>query len=270
MKIMIKMNDEDREKAKRLWEDLLDWYEEEEIQNTVVAFSGGKDSTLILDSAMNAVEELKAIIFDSEIYADWETRAAVEKAEDMGVDFEVREVKKLKDENFSSNPEDRCYYCKKQLFDELIDERGVILEGTNASEIKGHRPGFEAVKEHAKTPLVEVGLEDEDVRNILKWRGHDVWDRPSFACLASRFPTGRELTEERLRKIERVEEKIFDLGIDQLRVRDFGDEARIEVWEKDMEKILKNREKVINWLKDEGYERILLDLEGYRTGSISE
>jgi len=113
-------------------------------------------------------------------------------------------------------------------------------------------------------------MEEEEIREILKWRGREVWDRPSFACLASRFPSGTELSEEKLKKVERLEDKIFELGVRQLRIRDFDEVARIEVWLEDMSKLLENREEIIGWFKEEGYEKVFLDLEGYRTGSISQ
>ncbi len=251
------------------WNDLLNWYEENDIEKASVAFSGGKDSTLVLDSALEALEDVKACIVDDYIYPDFEIDEAIEKAESLDAEYEVLETSKLSNRDFRGNPSDRCFYCKKELFDSIGGER-VILEGTNASEVEGHRPGLEAVKEHARAPLLETGLREEEIREILKWRGHEVWDKPSFACLASRFPTGTDLTKEKLEKVERIEKKLFDLGVQQLRLRDFGDTARIEVWPEDMDKIVENREKIIGWLEEEGYERMFLDLEGYRTGSISE
>lgn len=251
------------------WNDLLDWYEKSGINRALVAFSGGKDSTLVLDSAVNALDDVKAFIIDDVIYPDWETEEAISRAEEIGAEYEVIETSKLSNEDLRENPSDRCYHCKRELF-ASIDEEGTILEGTNATEVEGHRPGFEAVKKYGRAPLFETGMEEEEIREILKWRGRDVWDRPSFACLASRFPTGTELTEERLERVERLEDKIFELDVRQLRVRDFDEEARIEVWPEDMEKILENREKITDWFKDEGYEKVFLDLEGYRTGSISQ
>ncbi len=258
----------DEKSIESRWKDLLAWYDENEIERALVAFSGGKDSTLVLDSAVSALENVKAFIIDDVMYPDWEIDEAISRAEDIGADYEVIETSKLSNQDLKKNPSDRCYHCKKELFDS-IDEEGTILEGTNATEVTGHRPGLEAVKDEGRAPLLETGLEEEEIREILRWRGRDVWDRPSFACLASRFPAGRELTEERLKRIERVEDKIFRLGVSQLRVRDFGSEARIEVWPEDMEKILDNREEVTRWFEEEGYEKVFLDLDGYRTGSIS-
>ena len=256
-------------RIKELWDKLIDWYDQNHIEKAIVAFSGGKDSTLILLSAQEALDDVEAVIVDAEIYPERDTEYAVDLAEKIGIDYRVIETCKLKDRKFASNPENKCYYCKSDLF-ELLDDGRTILEGTNASEVRGHRPGFEAVKEYARAPLYEIGIEEKDVRDILRWKGIDVWDKPSFACLATRFPAGERLTEEKLERIERVENEIFSYGVKQLRVRDFGKTARIEVWPEDMNKILENREKIIKRLKDEGYENIFLDLEGYRTGSISK
>jgi len=259
----------DERKVRKRWNDLLEWYESNDIERALVAFSGGKDSTLVLDSAVEVVEEVKAFIIDDVMYPDWETEEAISRAEDIGAEYEIIETSKLSNRDLRENPEDRCYHCKKELFGS-IDEEGTVLEGTNASEVEGHRPGLKAVKKYGRAPLLETDMKEEEIREILKWRGRDVWDRPSFACLASRFPTGTELTEERLKRVERLEDKIFDLGVRQLRLRDFGEKARIEVWPEDMDKILEKREKVLGWFEDEGYEKVFLDLQGYRTGSISQ
>ncbi|MBS3790739.1 MAG: ATP-dependent sacrificial sulfur transferase LarE [Candidatus Thermoplasmatota archaeon] len=259
----------DEKEIEKRWDDLLDWYEENDIKRALVAFSGGKDSTLVLDSAVEAVEDVKAFIIDDVMYPDWEIEEAISRAEEIGSEYELVETSKLSNEELKQNTRERCYHCKKELFNS-IDEEGTVLEGTNASEAQGHRPGLKAVEKYGHAPLLEIGMKEDEIREILRWRGRDVWDRPSFACLASRFPAGTELTKNRLRKVERIEDEIFGLGVRQLRVRDFGETARIEVWPEDMEKIIANREKIVRWLKDEGYEKVFLDLEGYRTGSISQ
>ncbi|MEF8873821.1 MAG: ATP-dependent sacrificial sulfur transferase LarE [Candidatus Thermoplasmatota archaeon] len=259
----------DEDRIKERWEDLLDWYEENGVEKALVAFSGGKDSTLVLDSALESLDEVEAVIIDDVIYPKRDTEEAKRRAEDMGAEYRTIQTSKLSNDEFRDNPPDRCYHCKKELF-QSIEGSGTVLEGTNATEAEEHRPGLKAVKEYGRAPLLESGIEEDEVREILRWRGRDVWDRPSFACLASRFPTGRELTEDELEKVERVENKLFDLGVKQLRVRHFGDTARIEVLPQDMERIIENRERVVKWLKNEGYERLFLDLEGYRTGSITQ
>ncbi len=253
---------------KSCWDELLEWYDKNNISNALVAFSGGKDSTLVLDSAFEALDDVIAVIIDDVMYPDKEIEEAIKLSEEIGAEYQVIETDKLSNENLKNNPPERCYHCKKELFSSIEGE-GTILEGTNASEVKGHRPGLEAVKDYARAPLLENDIGEEEVRDILRWRGREIWDKPSFACLASRIPTGTELTKEELEKIERIEKKIFGLGVKQLRLRDFGDAARIEVWPEDMEKIIENREKIVKWLKDEGYEKIFLDIEGYRCGSIS-
>jgi len=247
---------------------LLEWYSENDIDKAHVAYSGGKDSTLVLDSAVEALDDVQAVIIDDAMYPDQEIEEAKSMAEDIGAEYQVIETDKLANEELKDNPPERCYHCKKELFDSIEGE-GTILEGTNASEVKGHRPGVKAVKEHARAPLLERGIGEEEVREILKWRGIQVWDKPSFACLASRFPSGKELSEDELKRVERIEKRLFDLGVEQLRVRHFGDTARIEVWPEDMQKIIDHRDEIVDLLKREDFENLFLDLEGYRTGSIS-
>ncbi len=254
------------------WKDLLNWYSDEGISKAAVAFSGGKDSTLVLDSASQALEDVKAVIIDAEVYPDSEIQRAEKAVKQFDVPYKIIKTTKLNDQNFKSNPADRCYHCKEMLFSSIKEKLGddrTILEGTNASEVHGHRPGLKAVKSYARAPLLEVGLEEEEIRKLLRWRGKEVWDRPSYACLASRFPEGSVLTEEKLKKVEKIEDELHDMGITQLRVRDFDDTVRIEVWPEEMQVILKNRKIIIELLKQEGYENIFLDLQGYRTGSIS-
>lgn len=262
----------DEENIKNLWDKLLNWYKKENIHKAVVAFSGGKDSRLVLDSAIKAVEDLKVIIIDSEVYPRREIEHAKNCADELGVEYDVVQISILKKEKIRENPPDRCYHCKVMLFKTIknrIDKDRVILEGTNASEIEGHRPGLKAVKDYARAPLLEVGFGEEEVRDLLRWRKLEVWDRPSFACLASRFPTGMKLTQKKLDRVEKIEDFLFKLGLKQLRVRDFGDNVRIEVWPKDMFKIIDNKGDIIKKVKEEGYDNVFLDLEGYRTGSIS-
>lgn len=254
------------------WNDLLNWYSNEEISKAAVAFSGGKDSTLVLDSAFKALDDVIAVIIDAEVYPDSEIQRAEKAVKQFDVPYKMIKTTKLHDQNFRSNPADRCYHCKEMLFSaikEELEDDWTILEGTNASEVHGHRPGLKAVKSHARAPLLEVGLEEEEIRKLLQWRGREVWDRPSYACLASRFPQGSVLTEEKLKKVEKIEDELYEMGITQLRVRDFEETARIEVWPEEMHIIIENRKDIIELLKLEGYENIFLDLQGYRTGSIS-
>ena len=258
-----------RRDVENLWDKLLSWYEENDIREGVVSFSGGKDSTLVLDSAMEAMDDVKAVIFDSEFMAEADLSFAVKKVKDMDVEFDVIEVNVLDEDRIVENPEDRCYFCKMKMFEELKDEEN-ILEGTNRSEVSGHRPGYQAVKEIARSPLLETGIGEEEVRMILKWRGHDNWNRASGSCLATRVPTGETIDQERLKRIERVEKRLSKFGYKQLRVRDHNKKAVIEVLPDEIDKLVKNREKIIERLKDEGYEKIYVDLMGYKTGPISQ
>lgn len=261
------VDEADEEDVERSWKKLVSWYEDNDIHEGVVAFSGGKDSTLVLDSAIEAMDEVRAVIFVSEFMAEPEISYAVEKAKGMDVGYEVIEVSVLDDDRIAENPDNRCYFCKLKMFEELKDENN-ILEGTNRSDLSRHRPGYQAVKELARSPLLESGIGEEEVRKILRWRGHDNWNRASGSCLATRVPTGETIDQERLKRIESAEKRLSEFGFKQLRVRDHNKKAVIEVVPDEIDKLVENRENIIERLKDEGYEKIYVDLMGYKTGSL--
>jgi uncharacterized protein len=184
----------------------------------------------------------------------------------------------LEIEGFSKNPPNRCYYCKKELFVELQnlaqkEEVPFIVEGSTLDDEKDHRPGRRAIQELGiRSPLKEAMFTKAEVRELSNALGLTTWDKPSFACLASRFPYGEEITIERLKMVDEAEDFLFGLGFKQVRVRHHGNLARIEIYPEEIERLMDGslREKVVNHLKKIGYHYITVDLQGFRSGSMNE
>ncbi|MHC4914965.1 MAG: ATP-dependent sacrificial sulfur transferase LarE [Planctomycetota bacterium] len=242
-----------------------------------LAYSGGVDSTFLACIAGDVLgEKFLAVTADSETYPSRERREAVELAASLGFRHEVIATSELGIPGFQANPPDRCYHCKKELFErlrEVAGEHGLacLLDGQNADDVSDYRPGLRAAEElGVVSPLREAGLTKEEIRTLSRELGLPTWDKPAFACLASRFPYGRPITEEGLRRVDRAEEFLRELGVGQLRVRDHDGIARIEVAPKDIPKMAGNwRKQVIENLKGLGYMYVTLDLDGYRTGSMN-
>ncbi|MBI4745390.1 MAG: ATP-dependent sacrificial sulfur transferase LarE, partial [Deltaproteobacteria bacterium] len=179
---------------------------------------------------------------------------------------------------FSENSLKRCYFCKSELFEKLkgkATELGFssVADGSNSDDLKDYRPGRDAaIQSGVRSPLIEAGLSKEEIRELSKSLGLATWNKPSFACLSSRFPYGTEITIERLEKVGKCEDKLRDLGFSQFRVRYHGEVARIEVPEDELSRLLdvNIKHNVLRAFKEEGFTYITLDLEGYRTGSMNE
>ncbi len=247
------------------------------LESAVVAFSGGVDSTLLLECARLALgDRAIAATASSPSYMENELEDARRFCEERGIRQVVIETDEMDDPNYASNPHDRCYFCKRNLLKHLMrvaDENGIgfVLEGTNASELEGHRPGRRAIEECERVvaPLADEGLSKEDVREMARGLGLPVWDRPSAACLSSRVPSGMRITSELLRRIGAAEEVVRRTGARQVRVRHHGETARIEVDPSDMVAVFERRGEIVAELQALGWRFISLDLAGYRTGSIS-
>lgn len=245
----------------------------------LVAFSGGCDSTFLLKVARDVLgDRAMAVTARSETYPYREYEEAFHLAQDIGVRHLAIETSELSIEGFSSNPPDRCYFCKGELFQELLAvaaEHGMryVADGASLDDASDHRPGMRAARELGiVSPLKEAGMTKDDIRELSRMLGLPTWDKPSFACLASRFPYGEEITSEKLTMVEQAEEFLRGLGFRQVRVRHHDKMARIEVSESDMDRFLEGcvRERVAAKLKEIGYTYVSLDLQGYRSGSMNE
>ncbi|WP_049929001.1 ATP-dependent sacrificial sulfur transferase LarE [Halopiger goleimassiliensis] len=245
----------------------------------LVAFSGGVDSSVVAALAHDALgEDAVACTARSETLPEAELEEAKRVADEIGIRHEIVAFSELEDDRFVENDDDRCYHCRTMRLGEMLEtarEFGVetVCDGTNADDPgAGHRPGLQAVEElDVHSPLLAHDVTKEEVREIAERYGLSVADKPSMACLSSRIPTGLEVTEERLTRIERAEALLRQWGFDQFRVRDHDGLARIEVSADELERALKLEfvETVREELSQLGFDHVTLDLHGYRTGSVS-
>ncbi|WP_336001525.1 ATP-dependent sacrificial sulfur transferase LarE [Halorientalis halophila] len=261
------------EKVAAVREDLADR------EAVLVAFSGGVDSSVVAALAHDALgADAVACTAKSETLPAAELEDANQVTDEIGIRHEIVEFSELDSSDFVANDGDRCYHCRSMrlsaMFDEARDQGiDVVCDGTNASDPgEGHRPGLRAVEElNAYSPLLEHGITKPEVREIARRYDLSVADKPSMACLSSRIPTGLEVTEERLSRIEKAERLLRTWGFEQFRVRDHDDLARIEVAEDELDVALDPDfvRAARDHIGDLGFEHVTLDLHGYQTGSVS-
>ncbi len=250
-----------------------------EMKSVLVAYSGGVDSSFLLKTARDTLKEkVVAVTATSLIYPKQELEEAEKTAKTLGVKHILIETKGLENAKFVENCPKRCYYCKKELFSmlkKLAREKNIeqVIDGSNLDDLKDFRPGMQAIKElEIKSPLREAGLTKDDIRILSREMGLLTWNKPSLACLSSRFPYGIKINKKDLIKIDEAELFLKKLGIAQVRVRHYQDTAKIEVLPEDISRLSENntRKKIIRKFKQLGYIYVTLDLEGYRSGSMNE
>ena len=248
-------------------------------QSVLIAFSGGVDSAYLAVAAATALgDRALAVTADSPSYPDTHRQLALSIARDFGFPHVVIHTAELDRPEYRANPANRCYYCKDELYSHLsaiARERGlaVVVDGNNADDRGDYRPGRQAAREHGvQSPLDEAGLTKDDIRALARAAGLASWDEPASACLSSRIPYGDEVTVERLRRIERAESVLRNLGFRIFRVRHHDDTARLEIAKAEMPRALDPdvNAQLVSSLKALGYQYVSLDLQGYRLGSLNE
>lgn len=233
--------------------------------NTAIAFSGGVDSAYLLYTAAKYGMRTRAYYVKSAFQPQFELDDAKRMANDLHLELRILEADVLSSKEISENSEKRCYFCKKLIFSKILEAAKkdgffILLDGTNASDEASDRPGMQAVKELCvRSPLRECGLTKETIRRLSKEAGLFTWDKPAYACLATRIPTGTPITSEKLVHTEHAEDFLRSLGLSDFRVRSLGNAAKIQVPENQLGIVLAHRTDILQKLGDD-YPDVLLDL----------
>src|SRR5437667_967785 len=246
--------------------------------SVVVAYSGGVDSAYLACVASDVLgNRALAVTADSASYPERHRRLAIQIAQQFGLRHEIIHTQELDRPEYRANPANRCYYCKHELYTHLsrvaADRQAIVIDGNNADDRGDYRPGRQAAREFGvRSPLDEVDLGKDDIRELSRRAGLPTWDEPASACLSSRIPYHAEVTDEKLRMIERAEQALHALGFRVCRVRHHDALARIEIGRDEMPRALDAEigAAIVRELKAIGYKYVSLDLQGYRTGSLNE
>lgn len=243
----------------------------------VVAFSGGQDSSIIAKVAQEELgDQAVAVTIDSDTFSKRELEFSQKIAREIGIRQIIDKVSELDNDLFVNNPLDRCYHCKKEEMDimkQVVQKTGFkhIAFGVNTSDFGEHRPGIKALNEEGFfQPLVEAGIGKDIMAEVGKLLGLSNYNMPSTTCLASRIPYGQKITAKKLSQVEAAESVLYELGFRNSRVRNYGEMARIEVDEDQIEKVVQHRQTIVSKLKELNFVYVTLDLVGYRSGSMNE
>jgi len=248
------------------------------LDSVIVAYSGGVDSAYLAYIASRTLgDRAVAVTADSPSYPERHRQLAIRIARDFGLRHEIIHTSELERPEYRANPANRCYYCKHELYTHLAriaDERhAIVVDGNNADDRGDYRPGRQAAREFGvRSPLDDVDLTKHEIRELSRRAGLPTWDEPASACLSSRIPYHSDVTDEKLRTIERAEEALRALGFRVFRVRHHDDLARIEIARNEMARALdpETAAAIVQALKAAGYKYVSLDLQGYRSGSLNE
>ncbi len=248
------------------------------LRSVIVAYSGGVDSAyLALIASRTLGDRAVAVTADSPSYPERHRQMAAQIAGQFGLRHEIIHTSELDRPEYRANPANRCYYCKHELYTHLsrlaADRHAIVVDGNNADDRGDYRPGRQAAREFGvRSPLDEVNLTKDEIRELSRLAGLPTWDEPASACLSSRIPYHTEVTDEKLRMIERAEQALRTLGFRLCRVRHHDELARVEIARADMPRATEPEmaEAIVRELKAVGYRYISLDLQGYRTGSLNE
>jgi uncharacterized protein len=243
-----------------------------------VGYSGGVDSVFLAKVALDTLgaSNVLAVTGRSPAYPDVQRDVALECSRDFGIPHLEIDTDELNDPNYAANPSNRCYFCKSELWTQLrrvADERNIaeVLDGSNADDAHDYRPGMQAARERAvRSPLLEAGLTKADIRALSQRLGLPTWDQPSAPCLSSRLPYGLAVTPQRLREVESAEAAVRALGFRDFRVRHHGNAARIEMPARELPSAVARARELSDAVINAGFTRVLLDVEGYRRGSLNE
>src|SRR6516162_613379 len=248
------------------------------LDSVIVAYSGGVDSAYLAYVASRTLgDRAVAVTADSPSYPERHRALAIRIARDFGLHHEIIQTHELENPDYRANPSNRCYFCKHELYTHLsriaTERRAVVVDGNNADDRGDYRPGRQAAREFGvRSPLDEVDLTKDEIRELSRRAGLRTWDEPASACLSSRIPYHTEVTDEKLRTIERGEQAVRSLGFRVFRVRHHDAVARIELAREEMARALEPdvNAAIVRELKAAGYRYVSLDLQGYRTGSLNE